>query len=395
MHICFLCDEYPPGPHGGIGSLTQTLSRRFVTRGHRVTVVGIYAVPHVEVEDDLGVRVIRLPHSRLPWTGFLVHGFRLRRALRRLHAESPIVVMEGPELGFALLWRRSPWARVIRLNGGHHFFATTLGRRPRPWRSWLERRSFARADNLCGVSEFVANVTRPLLRLTGPIEILPNPVDVDHFRPGAGAAEPGLIVFVGTLCEKKGVRELVQALPQVLAAVPGARLQLIGRDTRDPASGSSYTGLLRDLLPAELASRLEFVGHVDRTELVRRLARADVTVFPSHMESQGLVIVEAMACGKAVVTSKAGPGPEIVDHGVSGLLCDPYDPASIARQVISVLTNPTLKAALGHAARQRVVDVFSEDVLLPRAEAFYQGCADARRGESAAPADRTARAEAR
>ncbi|MGD9901847.1 MAG: glycosyltransferase family 4 protein [Vicinamibacterales bacterium] len=396
MHICFLCDEYPPGPHGGIGSLTQTMGRRLVARGHRVSVVGIYRQSGAAVEDDHGVRVVRLPHSRLPWTGFLVHGVRLRRALRRLHAEWPIDVVEGSELSFALLPRRSPWARVIRLNGGHHFFATTLGRHPRPWRSWLERRSFARADHLCAVSEFVAKVTRPLLALgERPIEILPNPVADDYFRRDRTDGDAGLIVFVGTLCEKKGVRQLVLALPKVVAAVPEARLQLIGRDTVDRASGVSFAERLRGLLPPELAARLEFTGHLGRAEVVRRLAQADVAAFPSHMESQGLVIVEAMAGGKAVVTSRTGPGPEIVEHGLSGLLCDPHDPTSIADQLISLLTNPALKHALGRAARQRAADVFSEAALYPRAESFYRRCADASRGDAASVADDAVRVEVR
>lgn len=377
MHICFLCDEYPPGPHGGIGSLTQTMGRAMVARGHRVTVVGIYRVPHRKEDADQGVRVIRLPHSPLPWTGFIVNGARLRAALRRINDDTPIDMIEGPELGFAMLPRSFPSAKVIRLHGGHHFFAVTLGKKPRPWRSWLERRSFSRADHLCAVSHFVADVTRPLLHLgTTPIEVLPNPVDTSHFQPSPETPADGLIVFMGTLCEKKGVRQLVQALPAVLGTVPNARLMLLGRDSHDPVSGGSYAEMLRTLLPHEQTQRIEFAGHVGRGELPAVLARASVAVFPSHMESQGLVIVEAMASGKAVVTTGTGPGPEIVEDGVSGLLCDPHVPASIAQQIIAVLTNSDLRTRLGAAARIRAVNVFSEEALVARTEAFYARCVE-------------------
>jgi glycosyltransferase involved in cell wall biosynthesis len=107
------------------------------------------------------------------------------------------------------------------------------------------------------------------------------------------------------------------------------------------------------------------------------LARADLAVFPSHMESQGLVIVEAMACGKAVVTSRTGPGPEIIEDGVSGLLCDPHDPTSIAAKSIALLKDSSRRAEMGSAARARAVDVFSEQALAKRTATFYQHCVGA------------------
>jgi glycosyltransferase involved in cell wall biosynthesis len=379
MHLCYLCDEYPPGSHGGIGTLTQTLARAMARRGHRVTVVGIYRVAAAVEESDQGVRVVRLPHSTLPWTGFVVHGWRLRKTLRAIDRETPIDLIEGSELSFALLPRRLRMRKVIRISGGHHFFARTLGRKPAPWRSWLERRSFARADFFCALSEFAARTTRELLHMgSRPIEVLPSPVNVEEFRPSEPRPERGLIVFLGTLCDKKGVRELTLAFRQVLRSLPQARLRLVGRDSRDPATGGSYADMIRSLLlPAELA-RVEFTGHLDRAAVRDVLARAEVAVFPSHMETQGLVILEAMASGKAVVTTRTGPGPELVEDGVSGILCDPHDPASIAAALLRVLDDGGLRERLAEAARARVVALFSEDALMGRTEAFYARCVESR-----------------
>jgi glycosyltransferase involved in cell wall biosynthesis len=304
-----------------------------------------------------------------------VNGARLRRELARIHAEAPISLIEGAEAAFAMIPRAFPVPKVIRLNGGHHFFAVTLGKKPRPWRSFIERRSFRRADHICAVSQFVADQTRPLLGLDGrPIEVLPNPVDVHHFQPTATPVVDGEMVFVGTLTEKKGVRQLVLAMPRILEAAPHARLVLVGRDTPDPADGGSYAAMLRSLLPPALASRIEFKGHVSRGDLPGILARASVAVFPSHMESQGLVIVEAMAAGKPVVTGMLGPGPEIVEHGISGMLCDPHDPESIADQVVTLLGDSALRARVGLAARVRAEQVFSENALVARTESFYARC---------------------
>lgn len=376
MHICFLCNEYPPGQHGGIGSVTQTLAQALVARGHAVTVLGVYPAAQAGTAPQAGVQVIRVAHTSLRGTGFWVNGARLGAALRELHQRQPIDVLEGSELSLAWIPRSFPAAKLIRMHGGHHFFAVTLGRQPRAWRSWQERRSFARADQLCAVSQFVGETTRKLLALRErPIEVLPNPIDVAQFRPAPRASEqPGLILFAGTICEKKGVRQLVEAFPHVAARVPAARLWLIGRDGKDERNGGSFTGKLRAQIPSEWRERIEFKGAVERAALPSLLAQANVCVYPSHMEAMPVAWLEALAMGKAVVASQTGPGTEVISDQQTGLLCDPHQPASIATALTRLLTDEALRMRLGQAARQRVEADFALDVLAARNEAFYARC---------------------
>ena len=114
MHVCFLCNEYPPGQHGGIGSFTQTLGRRLAQRGCQVTVLGFYPVAALRQEEDQGVKIRRLAHTRLQGAPFWIHGLRLRRELRRLAAAGPLDIVDGPENAFAALDRKS-----TRLNSSH------------------------------------------------------------------------------------------------------------------------------------------------------------------------------------------------------------------------------------------------------------------------------------
>lgn len=380
MHICFLCNEYPPGPHGGVGSFTQTLGRGLVARGHRVTAVGVYRGGDEHVENDEGVSVVRLAHSSIPRTGFVVNGLRLRQSLTRIHEAAAIDVLDGPELSLSTVAKEFPVAKVIRMNVGHHFFAVTLGKKPRPWRSWLEHRSFENANHLCAVSSFVADTTRDLLHLNGrPIEILPNPVDTTFFCPRPEVQEEdGLILFVGTVCEKKGVRQLIQAMPQIVKAVPNATLQIVGRDWFDPESHQSFTKYMCRLIPPELKSHITFTGPINHSALPNLIAAAAVCAYPSHMEAQGIVLIEAMAMGKSVVASETGPGPEVIEDGVSGLLCNPRDPVSIAEKIITLLMNADLRRQLGDQARSRVGSMFSTHVLIERNEGFYRRCIGAK-----------------
>jgi glycosyltransferase involved in cell wall biosynthesis len=375
MHICFLCNEYPPGTHGGIGTFTRMLARALVRSGHRATVVGTYRRRR-GTENDEGVRVIRLHYAAVPGARFLLNSRAIARALARVHAELPIDLIEGPENALASLPRSFPIPKLIRMNGGHHFFAVTLGRRPALWRGWHERRSFRNADHICAVSRYVAETTRALLRLGDvPIEILPNPVDTDLFRPRPEIPdEPGLIVFAGTMCEKKGIRQLVEAMPQIVARVPHARLLALGRDSIDPVTGSSFTASLRTSIPPHLQSVISFEGAVDHTRMSEFLTRAEVCVYPSHMEALPLAWLEGMAMQKAVVASSLGPGPEVIEDGLSGLLCDPRQPASIAAALVRVLQDSDLRRDLGEAARRRAVEHFSIARLLDRNIAYYERC---------------------
>jgi glycosyltransferase involved in cell wall biosynthesis len=376
LHIVFLCNEYPPSSHGGIGSFTQTMARALTARGHKVTVMGLYPQSRDSHENDRGTSVVRLAHARKPGLGLVVNRRRLTRALKRLHAEHPINIVEGPENSLALVHRNFPAVKVIRMHGGHHFFYTTLGLKPRFWRSWIEKHSVQKADHFCGVSQFVAEQTRTLLRLGGrPIEILPNGVNVDHFQPRAEIAEEaGLIIFVGTLCEKKGVRQLVQAMPQIAKAVPTAHLWLIGRDSLDPDSGVSFSQQLTSLIPEWLKDRIKFCGPVVHPSLPELLARAEVLVYPSHMESIGIAPIEGLAMGKALVIGNKGPAPEVVEHGVSGLLCDPFSPSSIAAAVIQLMRDRALRRQMGERARSRAVELFCLEKVADRNEAFYRRC---------------------
>jgi len=262
------------------------------------------------------------------------------------------------------------------MQGGHHFFYTELGLKPRPLRSFIERQSFRRATHFCAVSRFAAERTRALLRLGDvPIALLPNPVDVARFSPRLDIApEAGRIVFVGTITEKKGVRQLIQALPLIRQAVPQAHLHLIGRDSIDPDTGASYIETLKRMIAPELTDAITFRGAIPNDQIPAEIARAAVCAYPSHMESQGIVLIEGMAMARPVVASKLGPSPEIIEEGISGLLCDPHDPADIARALIRILNDPELGRRLGIAARQRALAEFALDPLVERNLAFYQSC---------------------
>jgi glycosyltransferase involved in cell wall biosynthesis len=377
MHICFLCNEYPPAKHGGIGSFTQTLAREFVKLRHRVTSVGLYPVSEETSEDDQGVTVLRLPQGALPYLRILTNRGRLQARLESIHRENPIDVVEGAERSFFQVSREFPVPKIIRMHGGYCFFKVTLGEKPARFVAWQERQSFAVADYVCAVSHYVGETTRELLKLgSRPIHVILNPVDLEVFQPADPALEEaGRIVYVGTVVEKKGIRQLVDAMPRIVAEQPHARLFVYGNDTLHPQTGESFTGFLRRRIPAALADHVRFEGPVRRELLPGLMARASVCVYPSHMEALPIAWVEGLAMGKAVLASQTGPGPEVIEHEVSGLLCDPHNPDSIAEGIIRLLKDENLRVRLARAARHRAENLFALRASVHENIEYYESCA--------------------
>jgi glycosyltransferase involved in cell wall biosynthesis len=369
MHICFACTEYPPAPHGGIGSFVQTLGRELVKRGHYVSVIGIYGYgPPLEgEEDDRGVRVIRVPGRGVPILRMIPNRLRHRKAFIDTHRERPIDIVEGSESAFARIGGGLPGLKLLRLHGGPAFFEVPDARQLR-----AERRSFRLTDEICAVSHCVAEGTRRLLNLGDRhIEVIPNPVDVEEFAPPPdGSEEEGLIVFTGTVTERKGIRELIEAMPAIVAAVPAARLEVYGGEAV-PEPAVPFAKVLADSLPPHIAGRVAWKGRVTRGVLPDALRRASVCAYPSHKEAMPIGWLEGLATGKAVVASRTGPGPEIIDDGVTGLLCDPSSPASIAEKIVFLLKNSDERRRLGAAARKVCVERYSLPALVERNIEYY------------------------
>ncbi|GAB5400424.1 MAG: glycosyltransferase [Aureisphaera sp.] len=369
MHILFLSGEYPLWTSGGVGTFIQTLGRALVQNGHRVTVVGQGKErEEVYLEDD-GVQIYRLPKntSRLP--NFLFNANQVNKKLKAIHEEYPISIIESAEGGLAFISKNHPAKKVIRLHGGHHFFAEAE-RRGINWRKGkLEKLSFKKADGFIAISNYVKEHTQKYLSYRNkPVTIINLPVAVPDLRDVA--IKDNHILFAGTICAKKGVKELIEAFQIVKNKYRDKQLDLYGREWFYP-DGSTFEAELREQYPASYFERVHFCGAIPRNELNKKYAEASFCVFPSHMETQGLVSIEAMAMEKAVIFSQYGPGPETISHGENGLLCDVYNAKDIAEKMIWCIEHPSEAKELGRKGRETVSEKYDPEKILDANLKFY------------------------
>lgn len=176
-------------------------------------------------------------------------------------------------------------------------------------------------------------------------------------RPRVPRDETPLAVYAGALTPLKGVHHLLHAFARVTAAVPDARLVVVGREM-----DATYARELRTLADRlGIASRVTFAPALPQPELAVWMRRAWAVVLPSLSEGMPRVVLEAMAAGTAVVATRVAGVPEVVQDGVSGYLVQPGDPERLAGVLRALLADRRLADELGRRAGAAADHGFSEE----------------------------------
>ena len=388
LRIAFVCNEYPPALHGGIGVFTRLMAQGLAAAGHEVRVIGLY--PRDQASStyviDGNVHVWRIPEApvRGGWFGARARLFREVAAWVR---DGQVDLVEVPDWqGPAAGWPRLAAPVLVRLHGSDVYFAAETGRRTRLLTRWLERASMRRADFWCSSSNYTAGRTRALFGLkNAPDAILHNPVDMSECRTGGNFEDRSDVVFSGTLTPKKGIVPLVDAWTTVRQRCATARLHVFGKDGR-VGNHVSMRAYLIARLPPHVRDSVIFHGHVPRTVLLSHLQKARVAVFPSYAEVCAIAPLEAMACGCATISTTRGSGRELFEDGVHGLLVDPDHPENIAAAIVRLLEDDELARSLAAAGREHVRTQLAIDAVVEENVSFYRRCTERfRLGEGVLP----------
>jgi glycosyltransferase involved in cell wall biosynthesis len=234
----------------------------------------------------------------------------------------------------------------------------------------LKKWIIADSDALTVVSRAMAEDVIKLGGNRDRIHVIPMGIDLNQrFTPPESRQESRKILFVGRLVEKKGVDYLIEAMPRVLEKHGDRSLLIVG-------DGPERKRLEAKIVALGLGEQVRFLGAV-RNEFLPDLYRtADVVVFPSVIagggdrEGFGLVLVEALGCGCAVVGTDLPAMRDIFQQGKTGLIVPQKNSELLARKINCLLDNPQLRRNLGMAGRRYVLGRFNWDSIAHRYDAL-------------------------
>ncbi len=344
------------GVHG-VRGVVRGLAAALAADGHHTAVVArrpkhLRRGQHVvrEPPADLAVWRVALrpvPAARSPVRALPAVLRASAELARVVRTERPQVVHVHGMRTVDLTGSFAPYALVLRrlarcpLVLHFHGRPTALAIAP----SWFDRRAVAEAAQILVSSESVRTYLRDAF---GPpaerAMLFPSGCDPDEFVPTAGA-EGDYLLAVGRLVRLKGFDLLLEAFARVAPGHPGLRLLVAGE-------GMERAALEAQAVAAGVAARVEFLGALERAPLIELYRSALAVVCPSRNDAFPLVVLEAMASGRAVVASQLGAIPSLVAHGVTGLLVSPGDVRALAEALEVCLADPAARRAMGARARE-------------------------------------------
>lgn len=396
MNILYLCDEYPPGPHGGIGTYVQLIARQMVKLGHKVVVAGLYSRGYGGADEfeDEGVHVfryrwgidgrwfenqhslsVRLINRVLLDAGITQWDIKRRLAayqkeLEHIITSGQIDIIEMPDYNDYIRFCSSyvPFPElsvpvVVKLNGSITYFNAEAGKPVAQHVLKMEQHILNRAAAVSSASAYTAGKSAGYLSYNKFIKVLYNGIDTNIALESNAVRNNKQVVFTGSLVQKKGVFQLAKAWNIVVKEIPDALLLILGK---------GVIGKVAAYLQEHAKNSVTFKGHVNKDELYTCLAHSAVAVFPSYAEAFALAPLEAMACGIAVINSNRTSGPELIDDGVNGLLVDPDNVKQLASAIISLLNEPEKMQQLALAGNEKVKQRFDIGIVARQALQFYQ-----------------------
>ena len=378
LRVAMLTREYPPEVYGGAGVHVEYLAAALA----RLVDLTI----HCQGADRPGAIAHR------PWPRLSA----ANPALQTISAELTMAAdTGGAQLVHSHTWYTGLAGHLSSLLHGIPHVLTAHSLEPlRPWKaeqlgggyaisSWCERTAIESAAAVIAVSAGM----RSDIMMTYPrvpadrVHVIHNGIDAVQYAPdrhrdvldryGIEPDRPS-VVFVGRVTRQKGLHVLLRAA-ELLA--PEAQLVLCAGQADTPELQETVSGLVAHLR-ATRSGVVWLPGMLEKAEVIQILSHATVFACPSLYEPLGIVNLEAMACGTAVVASAVGGIPEVVVDGTTGLLVPPDDERALADAINSLIAKPAKAAELGARGRARAVAEFSWDSIAAQTTVLYHGLLD-------------------
>jgi alpha-maltose-1-phosphate synthase len=408
MRIAILTNEYPPNVYGGAGVHVEYLARELARTDARSHEVDVFAFGHQRIEEgNLRVRGIAAPAE------FETEDPRHARLLDALGRDLAMAgALTSADIVHCHTWYSHFAGCVAKQLTGARLVLTTHSLEPhRPWKAeqlgtaynatvWIERTAYREADGVIAVSEAMKADVEKLYGVDpSRVRVIHNGIDPDEYRPRPSPAtlhrlgvdpERPFVLFVGRITRQKGILHLVRALRHL---DDGVQVVLCAGAPDTPEIGEEMARAVDDARREARSGIVWIPEMLPRADVISLYTHAAVFVCPSVYEPFGIINLEAMACETPVVASAVGGIPEIVVPGETGTLV-PIDSATdgspeprnagrfardLADAINALMRDESRRAAMGRAARARVLERFSWRRIAEATAGFYRELLEAPR----------------
>jgi len=393
--VALFTNEYPPHVYGGAGVHVEYLGREL----SRLVPIEVRCFGEQDVTEP-NLRVKGYPawpeakQNTDPRFGGALDAMYRSLAMAKDNLDANVVHCHTWYVQFAGFLAKKLW--------GIPFVLTTHSLEPlRPWKveqlgnayylsAWIENNGITQADAVIAVSQETRNDVLRLFPVDpDKVKVIHNGIDLNEYKhnPAVDALvkrgvdpERPYVLFVGRITRQKGIIHLVNAIP---AIDPSIQIVLCAGAPDTPEIGHEMTARVAEV-SANRPDVIWIQEMLPRDQVIQFYSNAAVFCCPSVYEPFGIINLEAMACGTAVVASAVGGIPEVVVPGETGLLVnlelkpgtfDPVDPAKFSRELAEginrVVLDPALREKFERNGRQRVEDHFSWTAIAHRTLDLY------------------------
>lgn len=377
---------------GGIQTHVWKLSKELIERGHRVTIITAQSIfkPKKRFVDD-GIEVIPVSYlsGRLGFFHFFAldefsFNYSVFREIKKLMNEQPdrfdIVHIQGRNGFLYPRFKKENFPPAIVTFHGtmkNENDAALKDKNVSLRQRWelklvqgyateIERNLLNKAEGVIAVSEQMAGVMkRQFKHSRDNVEVIYNGLDLKDYWPAPEKRIPFRIISVARLDPRKGLRFLIEAAKQLRKNFPKLTIHIAGE-------GDNRQSLEQQIQKDGLERVVYLVGNKRGDNLLREYQEASLFVLPSLGESQGIVFMEAMACGLPVIGFDIGGVNEMITHGVEGILVEKENVAELASAIKRVLSDTELARAMGLRGRTRIEDNFQWEHIAEKTEKFYE-----------------------
>ena len=376
MHIAFLTPEYPHPKvehAAGIGTTIMNLANALIQQGISVSIF-VYGQRNSEVFVENNIKIHLIASKKFRFATWFYYRKYLQNYINEYVNIDKIDLIEAPDWTGITAFMKLNAPLIIRFHGSDAYFCHLEQRHQKIKNFIFEKRGIKNAVAYITPSDFTSKITQYIFRIKNKAIVkIPSGLSLEKFHnANPKDYEKGLILYIGTIIRKKGVLELAPIFEKVLNKCSHAKLIIVGGDTYDRKTKCKSTWLLlQNALNGSTISRVKYLGKVPYEQVQDYIQKANVCVFPTFAETQGMVTIEAMAMKKSVVNSNIGWATEIIEDGVSGFLVHPKAHELYAQKIINLIQNETLCENVGIAARKKVEEDFDIDKVVRQNIDFY------------------------